>query len=172
MTLTRSFGATCLAGMILFGLTTSASAHPVYRSDPQNDVMGKTNLKGMSFDHGDGRTYLLLRTHHPLQRAHLNNGNFLYEGLDTRRNDNIDFLIYMEFRDGPNRYFCFIFRRNQTLVRRVRADKRESAIGCDFRSSLVRGVAEHYEGHAFYDGQFDFIPNNQDPAVHWGGGAY
>jgi hypothetical protein len=165
----RSLLATILAGALLFALPASTSAHPDYAFDP-NDIQGKTDVRGMRYDHHDGRTFLMIKTFHPLERAHLNNGNYLFGALDTRGSNIPDFYIFMEFRSGPGEYFCFIYE-GMTLVRRVPADKREFSIRCDFPTQRVGSVAERYAGGAEYGNEFDAIPNS-GTAVHWGGGPY
>ncbi len=158
-----------VAGALLFALPASSSAHRDSVSD-RNDIMGKTDVSRAVYDHHDGRTFLMIKTFHHLDRAHLNNGNFLFEGLDTRGNNQIDIVIYMEFRRGPGEYFCFIFD-GMTFVRRVPADKREFSIRCDFPTQRVGSEAERYAGGAHFESEFDFVPN-KGTAVHWGGGPY
>jgi hypothetical protein len=158
-----------VAGALLLALPTSSSAHSDSVFDA-NDIQGKTDVSRALYDHHDGRTFLMIKTFHQLERAHLNNGNFLFEGLDTRGNNDIDFVIYMEFRSGPDRYFCFIFE-GMKFVRRAPANKREFSIRCDFPTERVGSVAERYLGGAHFDTEFDFVPN-KGSAVHWGGGPY
>jgi hypothetical protein len=158
-----------VAGALLLALPASTSAHPDYTFDP-NDVMGKTDVRGMLYDHHDGRTFLMIKTFHQLERAHLNNGNYVWEFLDTRGSNDPDFFIFMEFRSGPGRYFCFIFE-GMTFVRRVPANKREFSIRCDFPTQRVGSVAERYAGGASFENGLDPIPDSGS-AVHWGGGPY
>jgi hypothetical protein len=154
---------------LLLALPASTMAHPDYTFDP-NDPRRKPDVRGMRYDHHDGRTFLMIKTFHPLERVHLNNGNYVWEALDTRGDNDIDFVVFMEWRSGPGEYFCFIFE-GMKFVRRVPADKRGYSIRCDFRTDLVGSVAEFYAGGMYFETVFDFIPNN-GTAEHWGGGPY
>jgi hypothetical protein len=158
------------SSIILAMLAAPSAPHPRLRHDP-NDVNFKTDVADIFYDHSNGRTFLRVGTHDPLQRAHLKNGNYVMEGLDTRRGDNIDFYIFMEYRSGPDDYFCFIFDSDEEFIRRVPANKRKSSIRCNFSSERVRGGAEHFMARSYFAGMIDVAPNS-GLYVHWDGSKY
>jgi hypothetical protein len=169
MTSRRRTALSVIGGMALVAvLATPSVAHRDYRTDP-NDVVGKTDIRGVLYNHHDGRTFLKVMTYHKLRREHLNGGNYLWEQLDTRGGNAADFFIYFEWRSQVAEYFGFIYD-GMNFVRRVPADKSERAIKVDFPNSRVDGLAERFAAGAYF-GQFDYAPN-KGQYVHWGGGDY
>lgn len=152
----KSIIAGLLLGLLALGAF-PATAHDAYRTDP-NDIDGKTDIRGVLYRHGDGRTTVKTKTFDPLRRAHLSNGNYMVWALDTVGNNFVDYWVYGEYRSGPQRYFCFIYDDLNQLLRRVEADKRASSLKCTFRSGNVSGVAEGFKASAKWAKTFDYAP--------------